>query len=155
MGMAGAMTNIEILNLLLDQHAELRRQMDSCEQAMDQAATMPQVSRAQLAVRVAELSRMLAEHNAIEERLLEPVLVDSDSFGEVRADLMNEQHRSEHRSMLSALEAAVSHDDFDDAMASVRAIVAELRQHMQHEERYYLNRRVVRDDIVSVDSMGG
>jgi hypothetical protein len=90
-----------------------------------------------------------AAHNASEEELLGPILMHDFAWGQARIDRMFEEHRAEHAEMHAALTGP-------DLRVAPR--IPELREmieaHMAAEERTFLSRGVLRDDLVSVEGGG-
>lgn len=127
------------------QHAALRGMMDRCDELADEldAGRMGPV---QLTREVARLRLAFDAHNRFEEQLLRPVLLGTDSFGEVRVERMFEEHVGEHREIRVRLGS--------DATADLRAVIASLRAHLEAEERYFLSAKVLRDDLVTVEGGG-
>jgi hypothetical protein len=95
---------------------------------------------AQLLDEVAELRRAFDEHNQFEERVLTRVLLDAEWLGAVRVSRMVEDHIEEHR--------AIRRDLATGPTAELRAVLSSLREHLETEERYFLSRKVLRDDLV-------
>ena len=126
-----------MLAALQEQHATIRSLMDRCEQAK----AGPELWEAVDDLRVA-----LDSHNRYEERLLLPVLKELDAFGEVRIQQMVHDHINEHLALNQQLQA--------DTPAAVHAALAMLRAHLASEERYFVTSRVLRDDVVSLESAG-
>lgn len=91
----------------------------------------------------------LAAHNASEEQLLGPILKHDFAWGQARIDRMFEEHRAEHAEM---------HAGLTGPDLKIAPKIAELREmieaHMAAEERTFLSRGVLRDDVVSVESGG-
>lgn len=133
------------LKELMAQHAKLREMMDHCEELADEADATgdPPI---QLTREVAKLRLAFDAHNAFEEQLLRPVLLEQDAFGGVRIDHMIEQHVGEHRAIRGRLHSWVTEE--------LREVIANLRAHLDAEERYFLSARVLRDDLVSVEGAG-
>jgi hypothetical protein len=133
-----------LLEELKQQHEALRQIMDHCEQLADDldrgGALAIELTRA-----VAKLRLAFDAHNKFEEDLLRPVLRDIDAFGAVRIEEMIADHVDEHRAMRRHLEGPT---------AELRATLYELRAHLVAEERYFLSSRVLRDDLVIVESGG-
>jgi hypothetical protein len=130
---------------LAAQHEVLRGMMDRCEELADELDA-GRMGPMQLTREVARLRLAFDSHNKFEEELLRPVLLASDSFGEVRVDRMIEDHVGEHRAMRQQLGSP--------ATADLRAVIAHLREHLAAEERYFLSARVLRDDIVTLEGSG-
>ncbi len=131
-----------VLAELKHQHEALRQMMDQCEQLADDldrgGAQATDLTRA-----VAKLRLAFDAHNKFEEELLRPVLRELDAFGAVRVEQMIADHVDEHRAMRRHLEGPT---------AELRATLYELRAHLAAEERYFLSSRVLRDDLVTVES---
>lgn len=126
-----------MLAALQEQHATIRSLMDWC----DQAKPGPEMWEAVDDLRVA-----LDAHNRYEERLLLPVLKELDAFGEVRIEQMVHDHLNEHMALNEQLKT--------DAPSAVQAAIALLRAHLTSEERYFVTSRVLRDDVVTLESAG-
>jgi hypothetical protein len=141
------MTPRTALTELLEQHAKLRDLMTVCEEladAVDDGGCEP----TKLLREVARLRIAFAAHNEFEEQVLRPVLLDSDSFGPVRIETMIAQHVQEHRSMRARLKPD------SPVTGELRIAIADLRSHLEAEERYFLTARVLRDDLVTLESGG-
>ena len=126
------------LATLAAQHANLRERIDRCEDLADQVdAGTGAVS--DLVGAVARLRAVFDEHNQFEEKLLEPLMLDADWLGAVRVSRMIEDHVEEHREMRQGLAATPT--------AELRGVLASLRDHLATEERDFLSRKVLRDDL--------
>jgi iron-sulfur cluster repair protein YtfE (RIC family) len=132
-------TPSQALATLSTQHAELREMIARCEDLAD-GLDAGHVEPSQLLREVATLRSAFDTHNRFEERVLHPVLLDADWSGAVRIARMVEDHVEEHRSMRRDLDATAS--------SELRAVLANLRVHLDSEERYFLNKKVLRDDLV-------
>lgn len=134
-----------MLDELLRQHQQIRTMMDRCHELMDVVAVDP--SRAEeLVTAVARLRWAVTSHNRVEEQLLEPVLRETDSFGEQRVEQMAHAHRDEH--------SQIGHRLDTPTLASLRQTLAMLASHLEHEEKTFLSSRVLRDDLVTVEGVG-
>ena len=135
-------TPSRVLSELIQQHATLRTMMEHCEQLADEL----EASRgdpAELTREVAKLRIAFEAHNAFEEKLLRPVLVEMDAFGEVRVDRMVADHLGEHRAV---------QDQLSGPLGELRDALDQLRVHLDAEERYFLSSRVLRDDTITVET---
>ena len=130
---------------LAAQHAALRGMMDRCDELADELDA-GRTGPTQLTREVARLRLAFDAHNKFEEQLLRPVLLGTDSFGEVRVERMFEEHVGEHR--------AIRVDLASNATSDLRAVIASLRRHLDAEERYFLTAKVLRDDVVTVEGVG-
>lgn len=127
------------------QHQVLRGMMDRCDELADELDA-GSGDPSQLTREVARLRVAFDAHNKFEEELLRPVLLATDSFGEVRLERMIEDHVGEHRAMRQQLGST--------ATADLRAVIDSLRSHLAAEERYFLSARVLRDDLVTLEGSG-
>jgi iron-sulfur cluster repair protein YtfE (RIC family) len=137
--MANRTTPSHALAKLSAQHDGLRDMIARCEElagCLDNGDLEP----AQLLGEVVALRRAFDAHNQFEEQLLRPMLLDVDWSGPVRVSRMIEDHVSEHRSMRRDLDATTT--------SELRAVLANLRAHLAFEERYFLTKKVLRDDLV-------
>jgi iron-sulfur cluster repair protein YtfE (RIC family) len=137
--MTAPLTPRHMLAELVAQHASLRGMIDRCEQLAD-GLDASSVEPAQLVTEVAQLRIAFDAHNQLEERLLDPVLIDAGWRGAVRVSRMIEDHVEEHRALRRELDTSIS--------AELREVLANLRTHLDTEERYLLTPKVLRDDLV-------
>ena len=126
------------LDTLAAQHATLREMIDRCEELADEVDAGT-AGPSQLVREVARLRIAFDDHNQFEEQLLRPLLLDVDWLGAVRVSRMVEDHVEEHRAMRRGLGATPTGD--------LRGVLANLRDHLATEERYFLSRKVLRDDL--------
>lgn len=127
------------------QHDVLRGMMSRCEELAD-ALDAGRMGPTQLTREVARLRLAFDAHNAFEEQLLRPALLEGDAFAGVRIDRMVEDHIAEHREMRSRLNTTET--------AALRDVIETLRAHLEAEERYLLTAKVLRDDVVTIESSG-
>ncbi len=99
--------------------------------------------RDQLTREVVKLRLAFDAHNKFEEQLLRPVLLEEDAFAAVRIDRMVEDHVGEHRAMRAQLNTTET--------GALRETLEMLRAHLAAEERYLLNARVLRDDLINLE----
>lgn len=140
------LTPATALDELLAQHAKLRDMIERCEELaddLDQRGGDP----SRLTREVARIRLAFDAHNRFEEQLLRPVLEATDSFGPVRVERMVREHVDEHRSMRTNLAGWT-------ATSALRAVLDDLRAHLDTEERYFLTAKVLRDDLVVVEGTG-
>jgi len=140
------MTPRTALEELLSQHSKLREMMVICDELAD-AVDAGGGDPARLTREVSKLRIAFNAHNEFEEQILRPVLLEADSFGEVRVERMVTEHVDEHRAMGARLSGS-------PATAELRDVLANLRAHLDAEERYFLSSRVLRDDLISVEGGG-
>jgi hypothetical protein len=138
-------TPSKLLAELLDQHDGLRKIIERCEELADEL-DIGTGNPLALTREVARLRAAFDAHNNFEEQLLRPVLREMDAYGGVRIERMYVDHVAEHRAMRLQLG--------DGTTNALRAALDSLRVHLAAEERYFLSSRVLRDDVVSVESSG-
>ena len=153
--MMGGASNRDVLDELSAQHDELRDLLVACEQAADQAEGTGSRTGRPMVRATTRLLEALSRHNREEERLLRPILLEADSFGEVRVSQMAEDHLAEHAAIISAMRDIALIDDPGAAARALRPWLARLRQQLATEEHQFLNDRVVRDDVISIDASDG
>jgi len=127
------------------QHLALRTMMDRCEELADELEA-GRGDALQLTREVARLRLAFEAHNQFEEQLLRPVLLANDAFAEVRIDRMIDDHVGEHRAMRARLDSSETE--------VLRDVIETLRAHLEAEERYLLSAKVLRDDVVTIESSG-
>ena len=160
--MIGHVTASSALDELWEQHALLREIMERCADLADQVDA-GEAGPGPLLDEVARLRTAFDAHNQFEEQLLRPLLLDVDwrpramdlagggcpappwpegtpaGMGTVRVSRMALDHVQEHRAMRIGLGATPT--------SELRGVLAELRAHLESEERYFLSRKVLRDDL--------
>lgn len=133
------------LEELLRQHNVIRELSALCEELIQAVEKDP--SRVpELIIAVSRLRWAVNSHNRVEEQMLPPVLREADSFGPERIKRMEESHRAEHAAIGDRLE--------HPALDSLRQTLEILRTHLEEEERVFLSSRVLRDDLVTLESAG-
>ena len=138
-------TPSRVLAELEAQHDAIRKLIERCE-ALADAMDEGSLDVGQLTREVVRLRVALDSHNTFEEQLLGPVLREEDAFAEVRIGRMMDDHVGEHRAMrarLSSTETRV-----------LRETLQMLRGHLDNEEQYLLNAKVLHDDLISLDGGG-
>lgn len=113
----------DIVEVLLDQHGQIRQLLEEVEQA-----SSPEARRGPFGA----LVRLLAVHEAAEEQVLHPVarlrLPNGDKVADARI-----QEEEESKRLLQELERmGPEHEDFESRFARVRELVL---THAQNEER--------------------
>ena len=140
---------------LLSEHERLRFLLLACEGEAGEILSGRETTGRQLLETLLELLDAFEEHNREEESQLRPLLLAADSFGEVRVAQMIADHMQEHAALRQALREVIEPGVPDRSARAALEVVSRLRHHMDAEEAQFLNRRVLRDDIVSLDAFGG
>jgi len=118
---------------LLDQHAELRQRMQSARLAATSGST------AELQTALARVADYATMHNVHEEELLRDVFPTLEAWGMIRAEVMVDEHVSEHRELQEALGATV------DRVTALAAL-DRLESHIEREEHVFLGEDVLPDE---------
>lgn len=147
------MTHSQIRTELLEQHAELRKMVDIARACADRACDSANVTD-DLVTAIRLLADAVRRHNRREEHLLRNLIATIDAWGQARADLMTDEHVREHDALHGALHG-MTHTPSEFAGAGMQLMLDQLLEHMAREERAFLNERVLRDDVVTIDPFGG
>lgn len=133
---------------LLSQHEGLRDRLGTMLALAERfrAGTTPEE---EIIAALDALRDAFEEHNRFEESLLEPMLRETDAFGEVRVARMVGEHSEEHRAFMVFLGGPV-----DDVVRGLADFIEEIAAHMEAEERTFLHPAVLRDDVVAIDHSG-
>jgi len=132
------MKKSEIRDELLGQHAGLRGHLDAARLAAERWKS-GELARADVQTALAQLADALGAHNLHEER----------------AEFMDDEHISEHRSMFDALTRVSRARDPGAGGRELEKFCERMLAHMTREEQAFLNTMVLRDDDPSVDAEGG
>ncbi len=142
-GPAGSPTPGTALAELMRQHDVIRQLSALCDELIQRVET-DSTRVPDLILAVSRLRWAVTSHNRVEEQMLSPVLREADSFGAERIERMEQSHRAEH----AAIGERLDHPAID----SLRQTLTLLREHLEEEERIFLSSRVLRDDVVTLES---
>lgn len=147
-----AMTPGRVRRTILEQHRGLRG-LFQLAVAHTTKALRGAEDRARLATVVEEIAQRFRDHLALEERILVPVLRDSDVFGPERVRQLIDEH-ARQREELDTLRAGII-DGWDAAMlaTALRSLVTDFFADMLEEERTILTPGILSDDAVAVDQV--
>jgi iron-sulfur cluster repair protein YtfE (RIC family) len=143
-------TNEERRHILRAQHARLRLVIDAARKAARQALSTGGAA-GELQSAVTTLERELLAHLADEERLLAPILARIDAWGEVRVDLLREEH-AHQRAVLAVLAGEKAWLANSVVAGRTLALCDDLLTDMELEDRELLNEKVLRDDFILLDA---
>lgn len=148
--------NIDEIRIeLLGQHATLRRMIEEIQGIIRRSKdALGSELDSELRARVHEVAEALREHNVREDELLREILPTIDAWGSVRKEMMDEQH-AEHGQFTAALAAAETWIDPVRSRETVLATLARVVEHMDREEKAFLNETLLRDDAVVADQFSG
>ncbi len=146
----------EIRERVLHDHTELHERLDRLEELARAAAAARSRKRTGLREEAESFLDRLAIHMSWEDRYLVPVLREADSWGDVRVERFDEEHR-EQRELLEYILRELHDGSKPESVVASNVIdfVALLRADMDDEESAFLDERVVRDDPISIDLFAG
>lgn len=144
----------EVRDELLSQHASLRGRLEAARLSVIRWAD-GEVPRTHVRDELAGLAEALRSHNLREERALRELVRSVDAWGPARVEIMDEAHIREHRELYEAAIAIGQTSDPREGRRALEELREHLLEHMDHEERSFLNATVIRDDVVSIDAFDG
>ena len=142
----------EIRDRVLHDHGSLRQRVEEVEHLAEQVIGSGQSPVGRLRQAATELLNALITHMAWEDRYLVPALRDADAWGPERVarfEAEHEQQRHHLQSLLSGLENQRQPAAF--LASRVLEWLNELHADMQEEEEAFLDKRVLRDDVIGID----
>jgi hypothetical protein len=132
----------EIRELILAQHEELRAEYAALDSRV-------------LRERCGGLYRMLLRHIAVEDTYLAPALRETDGFGPLRADDLEQEHDRQRRLLRYALSSIDETTAGATLTQSIPPLLESLRADMAHEERDLLDPDLLKDDSITTDTCTG
>lgn len=133
---------------ILQAHNVLRAALDDVERALGRVMAGDGSAEKDLTTRLQAFAQSFQEHLVREEAVLRPVLLEIDSFGAVRAERMDEEHRAQ-RVMLDELRVDLVTRGGRALQDRVRAFVAHIREDMEAEEAHSLREDLLKDDPIT------
>jgi hemerythrin-like domain-containing protein len=144
----------EIRDELLREHAGLREMIDDVGTVMDRWKH-GEASHTHVRSQLTALADALRVHNAREEKALGKLVRTVDAWGAARSEIMNEEHFKEHAALYAALSSTSVAVEPSAWCELVARLLAHVLEHMDREERAFLNDDVLRDDGVVIGYVGG
>ncbi|MDZ7779437.1 MAG: hemerythrin domain-containing protein [Gemmatimonadota bacterium] len=143
----------EIRKELMDQHASLKLLAAKVRELAERPSGAD--ARDQLSGLLHELGDGIDAHNAREEHLLGEVLPTLDAWGSERLTRMDNHHREEHREIAEQIRAAGELPEFPAAVNAALPAIEKLMAHMREEEKEFLGRDLLRDDVINIHQSDG
>lgn len=78
-----------------------------------------------------------------------------DAWGPEHLVRMDEHHRAEHREIAERVRAAAELPEFRAALDAALPAIDELMAHMREEEREFLGKDLLRDDVINIQQSDG
>ena len=139
----------EVRDRVLHDHASLRARIRDLEGAAQ--ASRPG-DAAVLAQCAEDLLAALAAHMRWEDLYLAPALTEADAWGAERAERLAREH-FEQREELAEVKARIRDPGTqpEELATRLRTLAERLLRDMEEEEAFFLDDRVLRDDVVGID----
>ena len=148
------MTPDEIRTELLAQHQDLRTRIRQVRDARRQdRPDQPYGFRVREVI--AGLVNALQAHNRREEELLADLLPTVDAWGPVRKELMGDQHRAEHMALCGAFATLTLMSDSAAAASLLHTCLDCILEHMDLEEKTFLDELSLGASDVVADQVSG
>lgn len=139
----------EVRSLILEGHELLRIRLIEVSREAGKVLENADCSDSRLRSEIDALLEILDEHMTLEERILVPALLDTDSWGEERANRFRAEHDRQREIIFELLEFLERSSSSTGLGLMAWGLVEMLRRDMQEEERVSLKEDVLRDDLVN------
>lgn len=146
----------EVRRLVLEDHARLRIRLRDLRAAAEWAGTGDPSRGAELLREAERFAELFFRHLEMEEAQLVPLLRTIDAWGNERADLVLREHREQRLPLLGFVEEL---RDPRQGLARLAretlALISRIEAEILHEDETVLSEDLLRDDVISLDPMGG
>jgi len=141
---------------VLGDHEHLRARLRSLERHGKRVLEGSEGELAALRDEVEDFLARLREHMGWEELHLRTALLEADAWGQERARHLDDDHR-EQRELLELILRVVGDRSRPPPLVArnVLDLVALVLDDMVEEERWLLDERVLRDDVISIEAEDG
>ncbi len=152
----GELRPSEIRRMVLEDHARLRLLLRDLRAAAEWARTGDRTRSVELKREAERFADRFFRHLDMEERFMVPLLRTVDAWGEERAQLVLDEHRDQRKLLLSYVqELSKPNADIGRLARRTLFLIADIETDMLHEEESVLSENLLRDDVVTLDPMGG
>ena len=138
----------EVREMIVKGHEQLRRDLVELANSAHEVLRDASVSDHKLRSQLAAMLEMVEEHMQLEERVLLPVLRETDSWGEERVERFRAEHARQFEIIAELLGSLEKSRPFGLALMTC-GFVDLLRQDMRDEESTSLTHDVLRDDPIN------
>lgn len=140
---------------IADEHTALREELKALEALATRLEAGDATAVDEAHTRTVAFYDHLRDHIDLEDAILAPALRQADAWGDVRADALLKHHR-EQREELNVLGGSTPPGlPPADLARRLRALVADIRTDMKHEDDALLDPTLLRDDVIAIDGFGG
>lgn len=137
---------------VLQDHESLRQRMEEIERLAEAVLGGERAPAGKLRQAATELLVVLTDHMGWEDRYLVPALRDADAWGPERVarfEADHEHQREELRRLLAGLEEP--RQPAANLASSILQWLNTLHEDMREEEAAFLDKKVLRDDVIGID----
>ena len=146
----------EVRRRILDDHEKLRAMLTQLEATAAQVLTGEAQLLGSLRTEGTALLSTLREHMHWEDVYLRPALLAADAWGRERAERLDHDHEEQRELLGWAVESVEDQSRPAPVIArTMLDLVRLVREDMTDEERWLVNERVLRDDVVTIDCETG
>lgn len=138
----------DIRRVLLEQHADIREQIEETRAASTGADAERQRGC------LARLVDTMQRHNVAEESALRSILPTLDAWGPVRQRTMLDEHMTEHAELFATLVEASCAPGPAAASDAIVKLLDRMLVHIAHEEKEFLGAELLTDET-PCDGFGG
>ncbi len=146
----------EVRLQVLEDHARLRIALTKLRRLADRVRAGLPEGAVLLRKEVGDFTEQFFRHLEMEEEILVPLLRVIDSWGDERAERVLEEHREQRQTFIELIEDLDRTPERETRHARhVLWLCDALEVDMLHEEAGVLSESLLRDDVVTIDGMGG
>ena len=146
------MRNSEVRTHVLRDHEALRRRLVGLERQSRRVTDDNLGNVGPLRQEALQLLSRLREHMRWEDRYLVPALREADAWGPERAKRFDDDHREQRETLALIVEELQEQRKPPSVLAKhLLDLVTDLLRDMEEEEAFFLDPRVLRDDVVGID----
>lgn len=140
---------------IADEHASLREELDGLEALAARLEAGDSGAAAEAHARCTAFYDQLRDHIDLEDAILAPALREADAWGDARADALLKHHREQREALNHLGGAAPASLSNAELAVRLRALIADIRLDMKHEDDALLDPALLRDDVITIDGFGG
>jgi hemerythrin-like domain-containing protein len=141
---------------ILQDHQNLRVLLSQLEDVAQQVQDGDRRLLGPLRLEAERFMHRFEDHTRWEDRYLRPALLDADAWGQERAARLDHDHTEQRKLLEDSLDRLREADRPPAQVArAVLDLIALIRTDMEEEERDLLDPRVLRDDVVAIDTEAG
>lgn len=150
------MTPAETREWVLKDHRNLRTLLEELEELAGQVRDGDHRLLGPLRLAAERFLHRFEAHTRWEDQYLRPALVAADAWGQERAERLDHDHVEQRQLLEDSLDRLREAERPALLVArGVLDLIALIRTDMEEEERDLLDPRILRDDVISIDTEAG